>query len=336
MKKKQLWTLMLAVMIGLVFTLTPFGTSTLEAKTITLKAVSAWPKNEKSVADDYLPFLEAVNTYMEQKYPGEFKVKYTGGPEVIPSRDQPEALRMGTIDLLFGTPAYYNGIAPAANVGKLSKLTSNQEKEIGADAIFDKIHREKLGAAYLGRLGSEVQFQLYTIKPVKTVDEINGLRIRTSPMYLDFLKALGATPIGTKPGDVYQALERGVVDGMMWPAFSIRPWGWHEVAKYVVGPSFYKVCHPVLANAKKWDSLPDHIKEAFMEVLAQEAKATDERSQGKMEKEPQLLQDAGMQIITFSPEDEAKYLEMAYAEGWKGQLKMEAEYTSQLQKLLDK
>ncbi len=105
----------------------------------------------------------------------------------------------------------------------MSQLTSQEEKDVGADAIYDEIHRKKLNAAYLGALGSQNPFQLYTVKKVTSPDQIKGLRIRSSAMYIDFLKALGANPVVTKPGDVYQALERGVVDGVMWPLDSIRP-----------------------------------------------------------------------------------------------------------------
>ena len=122
----------------------------------------------------------------------------------------------------------------------------------------------------------------------------------------------------------------------MWPLYSIRPWGWHEVAKYVVGPSFYKVSHPLLVNAKKWDSLPDHLKAALMKVVAEQAAIVDEHSVENMKNEPALLEKAGMKVISFSPEEEKKYLEMAYSEGWKGQLKMESEDTAKLQKLLTK
>lgn len=306
------------------------------AEKYTLKAVSAWPKNASEVASDFLPFLAAANKYLSEKYPGELKIQYLGGPEVIPSRDQAEAIRMGTVDMMFGTAAYYAGIAPAANAAKLSRLNSAEEKAVGADAIFDKVHREKLNAAYLGSLGSEVRFQLYTVRPVKNLEEIKGLRIRTSAMYIDFIKALEGIPIGIKPGDVYQALERGVVDGFMWPLYSIRPWGWQEVAKYVVGPPFYKVSHPILANAEKWDALPEHLRAAVLKVLAEQAAIVDANSAENMQKEPGILEQAGMKVIRFSPEEEKKYLDMAYSEGWKGQLKMESEATSQLQKLLSK
>jgi TRAP-type C4-dicarboxylate transport system substrate-binding protein len=155
-------------------------------------------------------------------------------------------------------------------------------------------------------------------------------------MYVDFLKALGAVPISTSPGDVYQALERGVVDGFMWPLFSIRGYGWHEVSKYVVGPPFYKVSHPLLMNAKKWDSLPKHIQEVLMEALRLEVIAIDARTTEEIENEYVELKKAGMEIIEFSPADTKKYLDMAYDEGWKGQLKMEQEYTNELRKLLTK
>lgn len=332
MKKKI--TKKLVLMISFIFCFSLVSQA--HAEKYVLKAISAWPSNAVEVASDYLPFIDAANKYLSEKYPGELKIQYLGGPEVIPSGDQPEAIRMGTVDMMFGTAAYYAGIAPAANASKLSQLTSVEEKNIGADAIFDKIHRDKLNAAYLGRLGSEIQFQLYTVKRVENLEDIKGLRIRTSAMYIDFIKALGGVPIQIKPGDVYQALERNVVDGYMWPLYSIRPWGWQEVTKYIVGPPFYKVSHPLLANMKKWDSLPDHLKSAVLEVLAQQAAIVDAKSADNMNNEPGILEKAGLQVIKFSPENEKKYLDMAYSEGWKGQLAMESEYTSQLQKLLTK
>ena len=306
------------------------------AKKITIKAVSAWGKNHKGVTGEYLPYIERVNKMLNDQYPGECQVKYIGGPETIPTPDQPNALGTGIVDMYYGTAAYYAGTAPAAVTAKLSMLTSQEEKDVGVDAIYDKIHREKLNATYLGALGSQLPFQLYTVKKVTRPELIKGLRIRTSPMYVDFLKALGATPVATKPGDVYQALERGVVDGVMWPLDSIRPWGWHEVLKYVTGPPFYKVSHPLLMNAKKWDALPKHIQEVFMEALRLEVIVIDARTSDDINNEYKGMKKAGMAVVEFSPADTQKYLDMAYTEGWKGQLKMESMYTQKLRKLLTK
>ena len=306
------------------------------AEKITIKAISAWGKNHSGVKKDYLPYIERANQMLQAKYPGEVEIKYIGGPEAVPMRDQPQALRAGTVDMYYGTAAYYAGIAPAANTTKLSQLTSQEEKDVGADAIYDEIHRKLLNSTYLGALGSQNPFQLYTLKNITSPDQIKGLRIRTSPMYVDFLKALGANPVATKPGDVYQALERGVVDGLMWPLDSIRPWGWHEVVKYVTGPPFYKVSHPLLMNAKKWDGLPKHIQDVLMEALRLEVIVIDARTADDISNEYKEMKKAGMQVIEFSPEDTKRYLDMAYSEGWKGQLKMESVYTEKLRKLLTK
>jgi len=335
MRKGIIHTIIAVVMSAAIF-FCFMGICNAAPKKITLKAISAWDKNHTGVVGDYLPYIKRANQMLQEKYPGEVEIKYIGGPEAIPTRDQPEALRAGTVDMYYGTAAYYAGIAPAANCAKLSQLTSQEEKDVGADAIFDKIHREKLNATYLGALGSQLPFQLYTVKKVTNVDQLKGLKIRTSPMYVDFLKALGTTPIGTSPGDVYQALERGVVDGFMWPLVSIRGYGWHEVSKYVVGPSFYKVSHPLLMNAKKWDSLPKHIQAVLMEALRLEVIAIDARTVEEINNEYKLLMIAGMEFIEFSAAETKKYLDMAYDEGWKGQLKMEQEYTNKLRKLLTK
>lgn len=333
---KRMFYKVVALSIFLIFCLSLFIVNVAQAQKIIIKAISAWDKSHTGVVGDYFPFIKRVNEMLQAKYPGEVQIKYIGGPEVIPIRDQPEAIRMGTVDMYYGTAAYYAGIAPAANCTKLSQLTSQEEKDVGADAILDKLHREKLNATYLGALGSQLPFQLYTVKKFTKLDQLKGLKIRTSPMYIDFLKALGAIPIEISPGEVYQALERGVVDGFMWPLVSIRGYGWHEVTKYVVGPPFYKVSHPILMNAKKWDSFPNHVQKVIMEALRLEVIAIDKRTEEEIEKEYKELKKAGLEIINFSPEEKKKYLDMAYEEGWKGQLKMEQEYTQKLRKLLTK
>ena len=316
---------------------TPFsGAVPAMAGKIVIKAISAWPTNEPAVADDYLPFIEQANKMLKEKFPDQVEIKYLGGPEVIPTKDQAEGLRSGVVHMYFGTDAYYAGIAPEANCSKMTQLTGMEEKERGANAIFDEIHRKKLNATYLGRLGSEIGFQLYLNKEVKKPEDIKGLRIRVSPMYIEFIHALGATPIETSPGDVYQALERNVVDGYMWPLVTMRPWGWQEVTKYVVGPSFYKVCHPILVNLDMWNKVPKPIQDALIDVLIKESIAAEARDLEKVKKEHELLEKAGLKFITFSPEDTKSYYDLAYTSGWEGLMKRAPEYAPKLKGILTK
>jgi TRAP-type C4-dicarboxylate transport system substrate-binding protein len=336
MSKKSIIYIIMALVVFMAISVSLFPVSRAEAEKITIKAISAWPKNEPSVADDYLGFIKRANEMLKQKFPGQVEIKYMGGAEVIPIPDQAEALRAGTVDMYFGTDAYYAGIAPEANASKLTRLTSWEERQKGVNAIFDEIHRQKLNSTYLGRLGSEVPFQLYLNKKVTSPADLKGLRIRVSPMYIDFLNALGATPIVTKPGDIYQSLERGVVDGYCWPIFTIRPWGWQEVTKYVVGPSFYKVCHPLLVNLDKWKQIPADIQKALLDIEMKEEHVVAERDMVKMKKERELLKKAGLQFIEFSKSDTKKYFDLAYSSGWEAQIKKAPEYSQKLRKLISK
>ena len=77
-------------------------------------------------------------------------------------------------------------------------------------------------------------------------------------------------------------------------------------------------------------------QKVLMEALRLEVIAIDKRTEEEIDKEYKELKKAGMEIVKFSPAETKKYLGMAYDEGWKGQLKMEQEYTNKLRKLLTK
>ena len=336
MTKKHLFYVVVVLAVMMALNLSLFPVSRAEAEKITIKAISAWPKNEPSVADDYLGYIKHANEVLNQKFPGQVEIKYLGGSEVIPIPDQAEALRAGTVDMYFGTDAYYAGIAPAANASKLTQLTAWEERAKGVNAIFDEIHRQKLNATYLGRLGSEVMFQLYLNKKVATLDNLKNLRIRVSPMYMDFMTALSVAFVNTSPGEVYQALERGVVDGYAWPLFTIRPWGWQEVTKYVVGPGFYKVCHPLLVNLDTWNKIPADIQKVLMDVEMEEEHIIADRDMIKVKNEKELLKKAGLEFIEFSPSDSKKYYDLAYSSAWEAQIKKSPDYGPKLRALLSK
>jgi TRAP-type C4-dicarboxylate transport system substrate-binding protein len=155
-------------------------------------------------------------------------------------------------------------------------------------------------------------------------------------MYLDFAKALGVTPIATKPGDIYQGIERGVFNGTWWPFTKFRDWGFHEVAKYAVGPGIYNVCHPVLVNLDTWNKIPVRIQGLLTAVMMQEERAVVARDMAKIKKETAALKAAGITFIEFSPSDTKRYLDLSQSSGWAGESKRAGKWGPTLQKMLAK
>ena len=107
---------------------------------------------------------------------------------------------------------------------------------------------------YLARIVEDQPFHLYLNKRIDKPD-LTGLKIRVTPVYREFFTALGATVMQTAPGEVYTALERGVVDGYGWPIGGIFDNNWHERTKYRVEPGFYDVEVSLLVNLDVWKRL---------------------------------------------------------------------------------
>ena len=158
-------------------------------------------------------------------------------------------------------------------------LTPWEEREKGVFDFMQKIHADKANAYFLSRMGSGIPFQFYVNKPVKGLDDLKGMKLRCSPTLIPFLKKIGASPVMMPPGDIYTGMERGVVQGYVWPAAQIREWGWEKVTKYVLEPATpYQAIDVVLVNLDVWKKLPKQIQELLIESAKVEEHLTIERA----------------------------------------------------------
>ncbi|MGZ3589324.1 MAG: TRAP transporter substrate-binding protein [Thermodesulfobacteriota bacterium] len=102
-------------------------------------------------------------------------------------------------------------------------------------------------------------------KPVKTLDDVKGLKLRGTGRLGDIVKALGATPIPIETPDLYDSLKRGVIEGALLPLETMKGFKTGELIKYVtpswrVGSAY---CFYVVMNKQKWDSLPGDVKKVI-------------------------------------------------------------------------
>lgn len=303
-------------------------------KKIKIKAVTAWPKTVWEV-HNFMKFIDIVHEEVAKKYPGELEIQYTGGPEVIPNREQVEAARNGLVDMVFTTDGYYTSAIPEVNALSLSMLEAWEERSTGVNDFLNKIHEEKVNCVYLGRLGHNLPFLIYLTKPVKSAD-LSGLKIRCSPTLIGALKRLGAQPVVIPPPDIYTAVERGVVDGYMWPAGLIRDWGWQEVTKYIVTPGVYNGANVVLVNKNKWDQIPDYLQKLLIEAEEQAARYAKDRSVDLIEKEFEVYRKLGIQFIDLPPAEAKKLKDAAYESLWEIILSKSPENGKKLKEMVTK
>jgi TRAP-type C4-dicarboxylate transport system substrate-binding protein len=125
---------------------------------------------------------------------------------------------------------------------------------------------------------------------------------------------LGASAVVLPGGEVYGALEKGVVDGAAWPASGVLSMRWYEVGKYMLRPGFGVNHYLFLMNLAAWNKLTD----AERKILSDEGRKIEEvwyKEYDRMvaEEEKALLA-KGMQITEMGPAQKAK-LQQAWAEG---------------------
>jgi TRAP-type C4-dicarboxylate transport system substrate-binding protein len=299
------------------------------AQEVTLRVVSAFAENTQYVKN-FEGFMKKLNA--EGK--GALQINFIGGPKAMPPFEIGNAVRTGVVDIGMTTGAFYTNIMPEADALKLTQIPAPELRKNGAYELINRVWNEKANMQYLGRVIDYTPFHLYLTKKIDKPD-LTGLKIRITPVYRDFFQAIGATVMQTAPGEVYTALERGVVDGYGWPINGIFDFNWHEKTKFRVDPGFYNAEVSLVMNLDKWKSLSQRQRDLLMRhVIAHEA-ANDSWKKVNAD-DTQRQAQAGIQTITFDAATAKQYYDKAYDVAWTHLIKVSPQYGPQMRKLFSR
>ena len=300
------------------------------AEEVTLRAVSAFAE-KTTYAQGFERFIARVN----EAGKGVIHINYIGGPKAMPPFEVGNALKSGVIDLANTTGAFYTNLMPEADAWKLTQRPMAELRKNGGYDYMARLYDQKMNAILLARVVDNNPFHLYLNKRISKPD-LTGLKLRITPVYRDFFQALGGTVVQTAPGEVYTALERGVVDGYGWPITGVFDLGWNEKTKYRVDPGFYSAEVSVLINKKTWDKL-DAKQKAVLQQAAEkgEAEAIAEFAAANA-RDTKRQADAGIETITFDPATAKQYYEKAYEAGWAGVIRQSSEHGPKLREFFSK
>ena len=331
MKKRVSCVLLLVGVVICAFLSTDANSQTKD-QPIILKAVTFYPKSNMAMDPVHL-FVESVN----KRAQGRLRIEWLGGPEVFAAFDQVHALKGGTIDMiLYIAQSYMKSVMPEADAKGLSELTEWEERKSGAFELWSEIFEKRVNAKYLGRFHSNLKFYIYTNWKVDKVADFKGRNIRTMPLYIPFIKALGANPITIPPTDIYTSLERGVVDGFMFSKIGMTSFGFQEVIKYIIEPGVFQIEPVTVMNLDRWKKIPKDLQELLMDVMKDHEYIASMRSLMIEEKEDRVMEKGGMKITKLPPEEAAKYIKIAYDTTWEQIIKTAAEYGPKLRKAMSR
>jgi TRAP-type C4-dicarboxylate transport system substrate-binding protein len=231
--------------------------------------------------------------YIETKSGGRISFRPFWAGSLLSSDMSMVEIRHGVADIGLITPIYARGGAHMLRTqsgfyGGIRDIADQVAVYDCLAARFPEFDRELQGLHVLAVQGGNFPGVLTRSRPVRSLADLKGLRLRAQTDAIDVLKALGADPVNMPMGEVYSALAKGVIDGVVAPADTIKSLHFSEVAHHFTSLRFSRGAYPARAMSDKaWKRLPPDLQllianskpvwESFLdrEILAAESAGID-------------------------------------------------------------
>ena len=174
----------------------------------------------------------------------------------------------GLSDMGYFTATWTPGRFPLTDVLSLAAWVDGKDvaTEIG-NAMYNRVLKQEFPGVKMVELNGCIQAFMWTKKPVRTLEDVKGLKVRTPGGHqTNYIKSLGAEPIFMPLGDVYLAIEVGTIDGLVTCPPLVLAYKLHEVAKYGVVATFGCVTEGVIMNQETWKKTPEDQKRVIETV----------------------------------------------------------------------
>lgn len=217
--------------------------------------------------------LEPLGREIEKMSGGKATVRvFAGNSPFGKVENQADQVKQGVVDLAFGL----NGIP-----GGRYLRTSIMEFPFVAESAESA--SKALWAMLAGALAEDwKEFKVVALhchnpglfhtraKPLKTIEDVKGLRMRApNPSTQALLAHLGATPVGMPPGQVYENLEKGVIDGAVFPWDAIKGFRLENALKHHLDARVYTACFHLVMNPTRFKALAPEVQKAIEATTGQ-------------------------------------------------------------------
>ncbi len=248
----------------------------------------------------------------------EIQLFYAG--QILNTKEAFTALQKGMINGMYSALLYYGGVVKEAHWEWLPFTweTSEQALDLFLNQGLMEVMKEAmlqydvvyLGAIPMGTLCFLTKF------PVEKMADFTGKKIRASGPQASTVKLLGGTPVSLAAEEQYTSLQRGTIEGTIYPLYTIGVYKFYEVIDYVVMPGVYSPCVIDLTmNANTWNGLSKELQEAVSRAAVNTMKWTGSQNQKWDEEGLAVTREKKVQITTLSA-DEAEQLRAATKPMW--------------------
>lgn len=280
--------------------------------------------DNKTYEFTYSVFFPPVhkNSILAQKFADEINARTNGrvkitvfaGGTLTKAPQVYDGVLNGLSDMGMSVVSYTVGRFPAAEMvelphgylnGYVATKVANDFYNEFKPKEFDNVH-----VLYFHAHGPSVIFS--TKKPVKQLEDLKGMVIRSTGVGATIIEALGGKGYGAAQGEAYELMSKGTIDGSYTPRETLEGWKQAEVVKYVTEcPEVGSTANMyVVMNKDKWDGLPPDIQKVFTDVSNE---WIDKHGMTWTNYDISGMQFFktfdGREVITLSPEESARWVQ---------------------------
>jgi TRAP-type transport system periplasmic protein len=275
-------------------------------KVVTLKFSNFWPAPHKNSVT-----AEEWGKEVEKRTGGKVKVIVYHGATLTPAAQTYDSVVNGICDVGMSALAYTRGKFPLTEVIDLPLgYKSGVAATNMVNEYYKKFKPKEFDAVHVLFFHAHGPGLLFTKKPVTKMEDMKGMKIRSTGLSAKVVQALGGAPVGMPMTESYDALSKGVADGIMCPYEAL--WGFKlgEVVSnctedYAIA---YSTAFFVVMNKTKWAAIPpdaqkviDKVNEEFIVKYGKVWDDIDKEGKDFMVKK-------GSKVIKLSKEEDARWV----------------------------
>lgn len=246
---------------------------------------------------------------VEKRTNGRVKVSYFPGNTLAPPGQAYDAVVKGIADMAQNLLAYSPGRLPLSEVLQQPLgYTSGYQGTKLANEYYKKFKPKEFDDVKVMYLHGVAPGTFHTKKEIKSFDDIKGLRIKANAENAEIVKVLGGAPVTMPITETYDALQKGLAEGILLPNEALKGWRFAEVVKSSLDSSAvsYLTSMYVIMNKNKWNQISKE-DQATIEKINEEWIEKQGNLWNKLDKEgKEYAIQKGVKFVKVSKDEEAK------------------------------
>jgi TRAP-type mannitol/chloroaromatic compound transport system substrate-binding protein len=231
------------------------------------RITSSFPKS----LDTIYGASEVLAKLVSEATDGKFQIQVFAAGEIVPGLSAADAVQNGTVECCHTASYYYVGKDPTFAFATAIPFGMNSRQENawfyhgGGQELLNEFYK-KYNIYSLPGGNTGTQMGGWFRKEIKTVADLNGLKMRIGGLAGRVLQKLGSVPQQIAGGDIYPALEKGTIDAAEWVGpYDDEKLGFNKVAPFYYYPGWWEggAALQFFINTAKWAELPKPYQAAF-------------------------------------------------------------------------